>query len=47
MKNLWSEQEMNILENNYPNKTREELLILLPNKTITQILAKAKKHQLI
>ena len=40
----WSMQEEKILIDNYPNKSINEILELLPNRTIASILHKAREH---
>lgn len=42
----WSDQEFNILKENYPSKNMDDLLSLLPNKTIKQIRSKAKLNKI-
>lgn len=39
----WTEQELEILKNNYSTKTFDEVLKLLPNRTSEAILGQAKK----
>jgi hypothetical protein len=38
---IWSEEELKILKENYPTKSRQELLSLLPYKRWTSIRHKA------
>lgn len=44
--NTWSEEEIAILINNYKEMSNEELLKLLPNRTINSILNMARKYNL-
>ncbi len=44
--NTWSEEEIDILINNYKDLSNKELLKLLPNRTIDAILGMAKKYNL-
>ena len=39
----WSENELEILKKNYPNKTLEELLELLPDRCHDGINSKARR----
>ncbi len=43
MQNNWTESEINLLKSNYKDKSKEEMLELLPNKNALEIRTKAKK----
>lgn len=44
--NYWSKSEISILLNNYENKTLIEMTKILPNRTISSILGKAREYNL-
>lgn len=46
MPTIWSEQELEILRNSYPNSSRKNLFELLPNKRWTSIRHKASELKL-
>ena len=41
--NKWTNEEVEILKSNYTNKSKEELMILLPHRSWSSILTKANK----
>jgi hypothetical protein len=46
MSSYWKESELELLKNNYEKGNWEELLLMIPNKTETQLINKAKKFGL-
>lgn len=47
MNKKWTEEEVELLKNNYPYKNLEKLILLFPGKTKEKIKSKAKKLKLL